>query len=133
MATKGLEIDFFGEARLVVEDRHLATTLGSGREAVFATPAMIALIEAAAVACVEDRLPPGQASLGIRICVEHVAPTPLGHPVTATARLSEIKGRRLFFVVQACDDRRVIGRGEHIRVIVDREEFRARLEGGGGG
>lgn len=116
-----------GNASLVVGNQHLATTLGSGREAVFATPALVALVEAAAVACVEDRLAPGHVSLGIRIAVDHIAPSPLGRNVKATATLTEIKGRRLVFTVSAEDESGAIARGEHIRAVVEAETFRARF------
>ncbi|MGE5266573.1 MAG: thioesterase family protein [Deltaproteobacteria bacterium] len=118
-----------GSATLVVEDAHTARHVGSGCEAVLATPVMIALMEAAAVDCVEHLLEAGTTSLGIRIAVDHVAPTPVGRSVTATAELTEIKGRRLFFRVSAEDGVRPIGSGEHARAVVSIDEFRRRLGG----
>jgi predicted thioesterase len=118
-----------GSATLVVEDDHTARHVGSGCEAVLATPVMIALMEAAAVDCVEHLLEAGTTSLGIRIAADHVAPTPVGRTVTATAELLEIKGRRLFFRVTAEDDVRPIGSGEHTRAVVSIDEFRRRLGG----
>ncbi len=115
-----------GSATIVVEDAHLAPRLGSGRAPVLATPALIALMEAAAVACVEDQLAAGQETLGIHLDVEHIAATPVGHKVTATAELLERDGRKLLFKVEARDERELIGRGRHTRIIVDSERFRAK-------
>jgi predicted thioesterase len=115
-----------GTASLVVTEAHLAPALGSGRAPVFATPAMVALIEAAAVACVEDQLAQGQETLGIHIDIEHIAATPAGLTVTATAELAEVSGRKLVFKVEARDGRELIGRGRHTRIVVDTARFRAR-------
>jgi predicted thioesterase len=116
-----------GSASVVVDEVHTAPRLGSGRAPVFASPAMIALIEAAAVACVEDQLDPGQETLGIHLDVEHIAATPVGLKVTATAELIERNGRKLVFKVEARDERELIGRGRHTRVIVDSARFRAKV------
>lgn len=122
-----LQIGASGSATLTVEDTHTAAHVGSGCEAVLATPVMIALMEAAAVDATEHLLEPGHTSLGIRIAVDHTAPTPIGGAVTATAELIEIKGRRLFFRVTAHDGTRQVGSGEHTRAIVSIDEFRQRL------
>ncbi len=95
-----------GTATLIVAEAHTAPKLGSGRAPVFGSPAMVALIEAAAVACVEDQLPAGQETLGIHLDVEHIAATPAGLSVTATAELIEVSGRKLVFKVEARDDTR---------------------------
>ena len=106
---------------------HTAPKLGSGRAPVFGSPAMVALIEAAAVACVEDQLAEGQETLGIHLDVEHIAATPAGLEVTATAELIEVAGRKLVFKVEARDARELIGRGRHTRIIVDSARFRAKV------
>jgi predicted thioesterase len=116
-----------GTATLVVGEEHTAPHLGSGRAPVLASPIMIALMEAAAVDCVERLLPGGQESLGVHVEVAHTAPTPVGLGVTATAELKEVDGRRLSFDVEARDDRGVIGKGRHTRVIVDTERFRSKV------
>jgi predicted thioesterase len=123
----GLEPGITGTATLTVGEEHLAPHLGSGRAPVFASPAMIALIEAAAVACVEHRLAPGQETLGVHLDVEHLAATPIGLPVTATAELIERHGRKLVFGVEARDGHELIGRGRHTRIIVDSARFRAKV------
>jgi fluoroacetyl-CoA thioesterase len=116
-----------GTATLIVADEHTAPKLGSGRAPVFGSPAMVALIEAAAVACVEDQLPEGRETLGIHLDIEHIAATPAGLSVTATAELVEVSGRKLVFKVGARDDRELIGRGRHTRIIVDSVRFRAKV------
>lgn len=116
-----------GTATAIVSEAQTAPRLGSGRAPVFATPAMVALIEAAAVACVESHLGEDKETLGIHIDVEHIAATPVGLQVTATAELIERDGRRLVFSVAARDEREVIGRGRHTRVIVDSARFRAKV------
>jgi fluoroacetyl-CoA thioesterase len=116
-----------GSATLVVGEVHTAARVGSGRAPALATPMMIALMEAAAVDCVEQALPSGHESLGVRIDVEHSAPTPVGMTVTATAELLEVSGRTLSFRVEARDDGGVIGKGRHTRVVVDAERFRAKV------
>jgi predicted thioesterase len=125
--TNALRAGLIGTAEITVEYEHTAEHVGSGCEAVLATPVMIALMESAAVDCSEHLLEPGYTSLGIRIAVDHVAPTPIGRTVTATAELVEIKGRRLFFRVTAEDGVRQIGSGEHVRATVAVDEFRKRL------
>jgi fluoroacetyl-CoA thioesterase len=125
--TNDLHVGLTGTAEITVEYEHTAEHVGSGCEAVLATPVMVALMESAAVDCTEHLLPAGHTSLGIRIAVDHVAPTPIGRTVTATAELIEIKGRRLFFRVTAEDGIRQIGSGEHVRATVAVDEFRQRL------
>jgi fluoroacetyl-CoA thioesterase len=115
-----------GSASVIVDEAHTAPRVGSGRAPVFASPAMIALMEAAAVDCVEAYLAPGQETLGIHLDVEHVAATPAGLKVTATAELIERDGRKLVFKIEAHDERELIGRGRHTRIIVDSERFRAK-------
>ena len=116
-----------GTATVTVEYEHTAAHVGSGCEEVLATPVMIARMEAAAVDCVEHLLQAGHTSLGIHVAIDHTAPTPMGRTVTATAELIEIKGRRLFFRLQADDGVRTIGAGQHTRAVVEIEDFRKRL------
>jgi fluoroacetyl-CoA thioesterase len=123
----GLAPGRVGSATVLVNEAHTAPRLGSGRAPVFASPAMVALMEAAAVACVEDALGPGQETLGIHLDVEHTAATPVGQEVTATAELIARDGRKLVFKVEARDAQELIGRGRHTRIIVDSERFRAKL------
>lgn len=112
-----------------VSKEKLANAVGSGSLAVFATPMMVALMEQAACGAAEPLLEPGQTTVGTKIDVEHVAATPLGMEVTATAVLECREGRRLDFTVTAYDEAGEIGRGTHSRVIVDAQRFQAKADG----
>ncbi len=117
-----------GEVESTVERAHLASALGSGAVEVFATPAMIALMEHAARACVDHLLPAGAISVGTRLDVQHLAPTPLGARVRARAELVEVDGRHLVFRVSASDGTDTIGEGTHERAIVDAARLLARAQ-----
>lgn len=123
----GLREGLKGRASAVVTAVELARTVGSGAVDVFATPMMIALMERAAVDCVESRLAPGEVTVGTHIDVTHVAATPPGHRVEATAELVAVDGRTLHFRVEARDEREVIGAGRHTRVVVDKARFETKL------
>jgi fluoroacetyl-CoA thioesterase len=122
-----LRVGLTGTASITVDEAQTAVHVGSGCEAVLATPVLIALMEAAAVDCCEHLLDAGHTSVGIRIAVDHIAPTPVGRTVTATAELVEIRGRRLMFRVSAEDGQRSIGAGEHTRAVVNIDAFRERF------
>ncbi len=111
----------------VVEEQHLAVNVGSGDLRVFATPAMMALMEEAAMLAVAPHLPEGSTTVGGHIASSHLKPTAQGRTVRATAELVAIEGRKLKFTVKAYDEEGLIGEGEHLRFIVDREKFMARL------
>jgi fluoroacetyl-CoA thioesterase len=117
-----------GTAELVVAAEHTAPFVGSGRIAVLATPVMINLIEAAALAAVEHLLPAGHQSLGIHLDVSHTAATPVGLRVTASAEVLRVEGRTITFRVEAHDPFEVIGGGTHERVVVSVERFDARVQ-----
>src|SRR5436190_13863405 len=117
-----------GSADLVVGQEHTAPSVGSGAVPVLATPVMINLIEAAALASVEHLLPAGHQSLGIHLDVRHFAATPIAMHVRATAELVAIDGRTLSFRVEARDDKELIGDGTHQRVVVNVARFDARVQ-----
>jgi predicted thioesterase len=117
-----------GTAELVVGPEHTAPFVGSGRIAVLATPVMINLIEAAALAAVEHLLPAGHQSLGIQLDISHTAATPIGLRVTATAEVSGIEGRNISFRVAARDEFEPIGGGTHRRVVVSVARFDERVQ-----
>lgn len=127
----GLEPGLSGSASVVVDEPRTALALGSGSVAVFGTPALIALMEQAAVRCVETLLPPGQISLGTQINIDHVAPSGVGAQVTAHAELVAVEGRLLSFVLTAHEGGKLIGRGTHVRAMVDRERFMTKVQGDG--
>jgi predicted thioesterase len=117
-----------GSADLLVGVEHTAPRVGSGRVPVLATPVMINVIEAAALAAVEHLLPEGHQSLGIHLDVRHFAATPVGMRVRATAELTGVDGRTLSFRVEAHDDREPIGEGTHQRVVVNVARFDLRVQ-----
>ena len=117
-----------GEAFLTVGEEHTAPRVGSGAIHVLATPVMINLFEAAALAAVEHLLPPGHQSLGTVLNVRHIAATPVGMCVTAFATVEKIEGRTVFFRLEARDERDLIGDGTHERVVVNVEKFDARVQ-----
>ena len=117
-----------GTAEIVVAPEHTAPFVGSGRIAVLATPVMINVIEAAALAAVEHLLPEGHQSLGIHLDVSHVAATPIGLRVTASAQVQRVEGRTITFRVDARDEIEQIGGGTHQRVVVSVARFDERVQ-----
>jgi fluoroacetyl-CoA thioesterase len=117
-----------GSAELLVGVEHTAPSIGSGLVPVLATPVMINVIEAAALAAVEHLLPAGHQSLGIHLDIRHFAATPIGMRVRAAAVLVAIDGRTLTFRVEARDDKEPIGDGSHQRVVVNVARFDARVQ-----
>lgn len=112
----------------IVADKHTAPHVGSGLAPVLATPVLVNLFEAAALAVIEHKLPPGTQSLGTRLDIQHTAATPTGMRVEVTARLSSIEGRNLVFELVASDEVEQIGSGTHRRVVVDAEKFVLRVQ-----
>jgi len=117
-----------GSAQLVVGEEHTAPRVGSGKVHVLATPVMINLIEAAALAAIEHLLPPGHQSLGTRLDVRHIAATPVGMKIFANATVESVSGRTVTFKVEARDEKELIGDGMHERVVVNVEKFDARVQ-----
>jgi fluoroacetyl-CoA thioesterase len=123
-----LKPDLEGHAEIVVGDEHTAPRIGSGRVRVLATPVMINLMEAAALDAVENLIPAGHQSLGTRLDVRHIAATPVGMRVRATAKLLAVDGRTLEFRVEAHDEKDLIGDGTHTRLVVNVERFDQRVQ-----
>jgi fluoroacetyl-CoA thioesterase len=97
---------------------------------VYGTPMMILAMEVASGEAVKAHLPPGWVTVGAAVNVRHLAPTPMGRTVVATARVIEVAERSILFAVEAHDGTRMIGEGTHRRGAVDLESFAKRLEGG---
>jgi predicted thioesterase len=116
-----------GTAELVVGEQHTAPRIGSGRIRVLATPVMINLMEAAALAAVEQSLPENHQSLGTHLDVTHVAATPVGMRVRATAEVLRVEGRTVYLRVRAEDEHELIGEGTHERVVVNLARFDERV------
>ena len=128
MDLSGLPVGLRVSADLVVGEEHTAPSIGSGRIHVLATPVMVNLIEAAARAAVERLLPAGHQNLGTHLDVRHIAATPVGMKVRATAELVKVDGRTLGFRVEARDEIERIGDGVHERVIVNVARFDQRVQ-----
>ena len=110
-----------------VEEGNTAEFIGSGDMAVLATPAMVALMENAAMNAVAPFLPEGSTTVGSEINTTHIKPSALGAEIEATATLTAVEGRKLLFDVEARDASGTIGKGTHVRFIVDIERFMAKL------
>lgn len=117
-----------GSAELIVEPLHTACSLGSGQMDVLATPAMIALLEAAACQAVDPLLPAGHLTIGTHLAVHHYGATPVGMRVIATAELTGIDGRTLTFRVTATDEQELIGEGTHQRMLTASTSFERLLQ-----
>lgn len=100
-----------------------AERLGSGDVPVLGTPAVLALVEGAAVAAVSDALEPGSTTVGASVELQHLAPTPVGARITATAGVREVAGRRLTFAFEVTDPAGPVARGTHGRVVVNRRRL----------
>lgn len=118
-----------GKATTTVTTANIAATMKSGSLAVFATPAMCALMEEAACAAVNAQLEAGAGTVGISLSITHDRATAMNDKVTATAKLTAIDGRKLTFEVSAADSKGTIGKGTHERFIINNEKFMAKVNG----
>ena len=123
-----IKVGITGEAKDQVTENNIAKTLRSGELKVYATPAMVALMEEAAYKSVQDELEVGKGTVGTEMNVKHLASTPIGMEVTAKAELIEVDRRRLVFKVEAFDERGKIGEGIHERFIIDNEKFQEKTD-----
>ena len=123
-----LEAGIKGRQEVMVEEGNCASAVGSGLLKVFATPAMIALMEKTAWMGVAPELGEGEGTVGTLLNVTHDAPTPIGMKVWCESTLEEVDGRRLVFSVEAFDEKGRIGGGRHERFIVGNEKFQAKAD-----
>lgn len=124
MLEKGLK----GSQSVLVTEENTAAKVGSGLLPVFATPAMIALMEATCAQSVASELEEGCSTVGTHLDVKHSAATPVGMTVKCESELVEVDRRRLVFHVTAWDDAGIIGEGSHERFIVNNEKFLAKTQ-----
>jgi len=117
-----------GRTEIVVGEEHTAPRIGSGKVHVLATPVMINLFEAAALAACEHLLPEGHQSLGTVLNVRHIAATPVGMRVVAVAEVVKVEGRTVTFRLEARDEKDLIGDGTHERVVVNVAKFDQRVQ-----
>ncbi len=121
--TTELQPGLTGEKSDKVTAHNTAISYGSGGAAVYATPAMVGLMEAACLSIVDPLLPDGLSTVGISLNLRHLAATPVGMSVTAQAELLTVSGKKLTFSVQAFDDKEKIGEGTHERYIIELDKF----------
>lgn len=126
-----LETGIKGMQEVLVTEANSAKTMGSGTLDVFATPAMIALMEKTAWKSVAEHLEEGNGSVGTELNVKHVSATPLGMTVRCESELIEVDGRRLVFKVAAYDEAGLIGEGTHERFVVNNEKFQGKANSKG--
>ena len=118
-----LEVGLKGHQEMTVTDQFTAKTMGSGVMDVFATPAMLALMEKTAFMSVAEHLNEGCGTVGTRVEIEHVASSPIGMKITCDSELTAIEGRKLVFKVESYDSKGLIGKGTHERFIIESEKF----------
>jgi fluoroacetyl-CoA thioesterase len=116
------------EVEITVSVSETAAYMGSGLVPVYATPALVALMENAAVRALEGHIPPGQTTVGGQIDLRHLAATPVGMRVRARAELVEVQGRKLTFHIQAWDEAEQIGEANHVRFLIEEETFMAKVK-----
>ena len=120
-----IEIGMTYTAEKTVTTDMTAKAVGSGGLEVFGTPFMMGLMEYAAMQCVQPELPEGKGTVGVDIASSHLAPTPVGMKVSATAEVTGISanGKMITFKVTASDEDGLIGEGTHTRAIIDNARF----------
>lgn len=123
-----VRVGLIGENHGMVSDETTALYMGSGALEVYATPALIALMEGAAVEAIDHELQDGYTSVGIEVHIQHISATPVGEKVIAMAEITHVEDRRVTLEVRAWDERELIGKGIHVRYIINIENFMARLD-----
>lgn len=115
-----------GVAETCADSEKLASAMGSGSLRVFATPAMVALMEAAACDCLSQYMENDETTVGTELNIKHTSATPEGMKITAEAVLTQVNGREFVFDVKAFDEAGEIGSGTHKRFLVYGEKFTAK-------
>lgn len=118
-----IEIGLKHTSELTVDESVTAIQMGSGDLPVLATPAMMALMENAAMLAVKDELPEGCTTVGGHIASSHLKPSKIGETLIATAEVTNVEGKKIEFKVAAYAGETLLGEGTHLRSIVDRERF----------
>ncbi len=117
-----------GKAEKMVSEEDLVSHLGKFPIDVLSTPRLIQWMEEAAIDAIDEFLPPDQLSLGTQVRVKHLAATPLGMRVTAHAMLKEVQKNRLYFLIDAYDEKEKVAEGEHERILISKERFEQKLK-----
>ena len=114
---------------MIVTEADTASALRTGDVPVLGTPAIVRLAEEASIAAIADRLAPGTTTVGHRVQLDHLAPTPVGAGVRADATLETVEGRRLTFRISVSDSNGLVAAGRITRVVVERERFLEKATG----
>ena len=122
-----VEVGLKHTSELTVTDAVTAIRMGSGDMPVLATPAMMALMENAAMLAVADDLPEGSTTVGGHIAYSHLRPSKIGDVVRAVAEVTKVDGRKIEFKVSAYSGDVLLGEGTHLRIVVDRERFMSKI------
>jgi predicted thioesterase len=123
-----LTIGLKAETEITVSEADTAARWGSGLVPVYSTPALVGQMENTAVVALTSHLPAGQTTVGGRIDIRHLAPTPVGMKVRAVAELTEVEGRKLVFRIEAWDEVEKVGEALHERFVIDEAKFMARVQ-----
>ncbi len=126
---KEIKVGLVNEAKTIVTEKNIASTMGSGCLRVFATPAMCCLMEKAASELMDSLVEEGSTTVGTALNIAHTAATPVGMEVVAKAEITAVEGRKISFKVTASDEAGEIGYGTHERFIVFKEKFQAKTDG----
>ncbi len=126
---KEIKVGLVNEAKTIVTEENIASTMGSGCLRVFATPAMCCLMEKAASELMDSLVEEGSTTVGTALNIAHTAATPVGMEVVAKAEITAVEGRKISFKVTASDEAGEIGYGTHERFIVFKEKFQAKTDG----
>lgn len=127
MSVPGIELGALGELEQLVTEDLTARHVGSGRLRVYATPAMVALVERACVKLIDPHLPEGKVTVGVRMSIRHLAPTPLGMKVRAHVEVIGIEDQMVTLRAEVWDESEKVGEAEHQRAIIDVERFLKRV------
>jgi fluoroacetyl-CoA thioesterase len=117
-----------GEVRHRVVTENLVNFRKPGAPPVLATPWLLFVMETAAYEAIRPHLDPGEASVGTGFQFEHLAPTPAGDTVVATAKVVAVEGKRVTLELEARDSHEVVARGSHVRAVIDKKRFAERLK-----
>ncbi len=118
-----IPLNLCNEEREIVNANNVATVVGSGSVEVFATPAMIALMEKTANNSLRNHLPEGCVTVGVEINTKHIKASGLGKEIVCKSELIKVDGKKLFFTISAYEGEDLIGQASHTRVVVDKEKF----------
>lgn len=123
-----LDTGIMGRQEMTVTREDTAKVYGSGTLQVLATPRMAALMEETAWKSVAEYLEPGMGTVGTRLELDHLAPTPVGMKVLCESVLEKVEGRKLTFSITAKDEKGEIGRAVHQRFLVEEEKFQNKAD-----